>query len=90
MFHNNKKQLIEKQKKALYVKDIVVNNPVFAKEHIDEFYAMFNLYCDPKRQCDIADILNTARTLGFDKKYKIIYKALHEIVEELDGAWIDF
>jgi len=51
---------------------------------------MFNLYCDPKRQCDIADILNTARTLGFDRKYKIIYQALTEIVEELNGTWIDF
>lgn len=51
---------------------------------------MFNLYCDPKRQCDIADILNTARTLGFDRKYKIIYQAIHEVVDELNGTWIDF
>lgn len=77
---SQKKQLLEKERKTLYLKDIATKNPIFAKEHIDEFYEMFNLYCDPKRQCDIADILNTARTLGFDKKYKIIYQALTEIV----------
>jgi len=27
----------------------------------------------------VADILNTAKTLGFDKKYKLIYQALEEI-----------
>lgn len=63
------------------MKDIVTKNPVFAKEHIDEFFEMFNLYCDPKRQCDVADILNTARTLGFDRKYKIIYNALASIAQ---------
>jgi len=46
---------------------------------------MFNLYCDNRRQCDIADILNTAKTLGFDKKYKIIYDALHNITNDLAG-----
>ncbi len=51
---------------------------------------MFNLYCDQKRQCDISDILNTARTLGFDRKYKIIYGALGQIVHDLNGTWIDF
>ena len=77
--HSHKKEQIEKEKKSLYMKDIVTKNPVFAKEHIDEFFEMFNLYCDPKRQCDVADILNTARTLGFDRKYKIIYTALGAI-----------
>ena len=72
------------------MKDIVKANPIFAKEHIDEFYEMFNLYCDPKRLCDIADILNTARTLGFDKKFKIIYGALADIVTDLNGTWIGF
>lgn len=72
------------------MKDIVKQNPIFTKEHIDEFYSMFNLYCDPRRQCDVSDILNTARTLGFDKKYKIIYGALSDIAAELNGLWIDF
>lgn len=86
----HKKQQIEKEKKALYLKDIVAKNPIFAKEHIDQFFEMFNLYCDQKRQCDISDILNTARTLGFDRKYKIIYGALGQIVHDLNGTWIDF
>ena len=40
---------------------------------------MFNLYCDSRRECDVADILNTAKTLGFHKKYKLIFQALQEI-----------
>ena len=51
---------------------------------------MFGLYCDARRQCDISDILNTARTLGFDKKYKIVYGALGDIATELNGEWVDF
>lgn len=74
----------------MYLKDIVTKNPIFTKEHIDEFFEMFNLYADSKRQCDISDILNTARTLGFDRKYKLIYSALGDIVHQLNGEWIDF
>ena len=85
-----KKELIEKERKNLYLKDIVKQNPIFSKEHIDEFYQMFGLYCDARRQCDVADILNTARTLGFDKKYKIVYGALADITAELNGEWVDF
>ena len=51
---------------------------------------MFNLYCDNRRECDIADILNTAKTLGFDKKYKLIYRALQQITEQLNGEWVSF
>lgn len=42
---------------------------------------MFSLYCDAKRQCDIGDILNTAKTLGFEKKYKIVYDAIANITD---------
>jgi hypothetical protein len=51
---------------------------------------MFNLYCDNHRQCDVSDILNTAKTLGFDKKYKIIFEALASVSKELSGEWINF
>ena len=74
-----KKEALEKEKKNLYMKDIVKHNPIFSQQHIDEFYHMFTLYCDAKRECDIADILNTARTLGFDKKYLIVYTAIADI-----------
>ena len=86
----NKKEQIEKEKKSLFVKDIVTKNPIFSKEHIEEFYNMFSLYCDAKRQCDIGDILNTAKTLGFEKKYSIVFNAIATIVDELNGTWIDF
>lgn len=46
---------------------------------------MFNLYCDNRRQCDVSDIMNTARTLGFDKKYKIIFEALSSVTSDLAG-----
>jgi len=51
---------------------------------------MFNLYCDNRRQCDVQDILNTAKTLGFDKNYRVVYDALILIAQELDGEWIGF
>ena len=51
---------------------------------------MFNLYCDNRRQCDVSDILNTARTLGFDRKYSIIFKALEVVTKDLGGEWVDF
>ena len=51
---------------------------------------MFNLYCDNRRQCDISDILNTAKTLGFDRKYKLVYDALEATTQQLNGEWIDF
>ena len=51
---------------------------------------MFNLYCDPKRQCDIADILNTAISLGFNRNYNIIYQAIQEVFDEPNDTWIDF
>lgn len=89
MLHN-RKQLAEKDKKAVFSREIVTKNPVFGKQHCEDFFEMFNLYCDNRRQCDIADILNTARTLGFDKKYKIIYEALESITTELNGEWVDF
>lgn len=46
---------------------------------------MFNLYCDNHRQCDVSDILNTANTLGFEKKYKIVYDAIAAVSAELAG-----
>ena len=51
---------------------------------------MFNLYCDTRRQCDISDILNTARTLGFDRKYKLFFEALDAINKDMAGEWVNF
>jgi centrin-3 len=51
---------------------------------------MFNLYCDNRRHCDVSDILNTARTLGFDRKFKLIFDALTGVNKDLAGEWVDF
>ena len=44
---------------------------------------MFNLYIDAqRREADIKDIVNTAKTLGLDTKYQIVYGALVDIANE--------
>jgi hypothetical protein len=41
---------------------------------------MFSLYADPRqRRTELRDLLLTASTLGLDKKYELVYKAIHEI-----------
>lgn len=44
---------------------------------------MFNLYIDARtRDADIKDIVNTAKTLGLDSKYQIVYGALVDLANE--------
>jgi hypothetical protein len=62
----------------------VTKNPIFSREQIEDFFEMFNLYCNDRRQCSTLDILSTARTLGFDKKYRMFYEALEGIASERD------
>jgi Ca2+-binding EF-hand superfamily protein len=38
----------------------------------------------------VSDILNTARTLGFDRKFKLIFDALSALNQDLAGEWVDF
>ena len=80
-----KKELIEKEKKTIFAKDIVVKNPNFTVEEIGVFFELFNLYADQRRQCNLLDIVGTAKTLGFDKKHAIVYEAMVAIANELDG-----
>ncbi len=87
---SNKKEAAEKQRKTVFAKEIVTKNPIFSTEHIEELFRMFNLYCDNHRQCDVNDILNTARTLGFDKKYQLVYRGLETLNAEVNGEWINF
>lgn len=86
----SKKEVIERERKALWEKDIVVRNPNFTLEEIGAFFQLFNLYADQRRECNILDIVGTAKTLGFDKKHPIVYEALVGIANELDGRWIGF
>ena len=89
MMHS-RKELAEKDKKTVFARDIVNKNPVFSKDHCEDFFEMFNLYCDNRRHCDVSDILNTARTLGFDKKFKLIFEAMSGVNKDLAGEWVDF
>ena len=52
---------------------------------------MFSLYADPRqRRADIRDILMTAKTLGLDAKYEIVFRAMQEIAESVGGDALDF
>lgn len=76
----SRKEQLKKDKELLWSKPIVAKNPVFTQQHIEEFFEMFNLYIDAqRREADINDIVNTAKTLGLDSKYQIVYGALVDI-----------
>ena len=52
---------------------------------------MFSLYADPRqRRADIRDILMTAKTLGLDAKYEIVFRAMQEIAESVGGDALEF
>jgi hypothetical protein len=45
------------------------------------------LYADPRqRRADVKDILITAKTLGLDEKYDIVFRVLQEISESSHDA----
>ena len=72
----SRKEIIEKERKALWSKDIVLKNPNFTQDEIVAFFELFNLYADQRRECNMLDIVGTAKTLGFDKKHSIVYEAM--------------
>ena len=77
--------------KAVLAKDITTKNPIFSPEHITEFHALFSLYADPRmRRADCRDLLQTAQTLGLDKKYEIVFKLITDINDSTGGAPLDF
>jgi hypothetical protein len=66
----SRKEIQEKDLKAILGKDLGAKNPIFSLDMIGDLHAMFSLYADPRqRRADIRDILMTARTLGLDKKF---------------------
>jgi len=86
-----RKDQLERDKKAVFAKDIVTKNPIFSQQHIDEFYELFVLYADNRtRRADVKDIVSTAKTLGMDNKYKIIYDALVTLSNSVEDEPIDF
>lgn len=61
-------------------KDIASKNPIFSTQHIAELHSLFSLYADPRqRRANVKDLLMTAKTLGLDEKYDIVFRVLAEV-----------
>lgn len=87
----SKRELQEKELKAVLAKDIGSKNPVFSPEHIAEFHALFSLYADPRqRRADVREFLITAKTLGLDSKYDFVFRLLQEVHDSTHGNALDF
>jgi hypothetical protein len=88
---SSRKDLIEKERNAILSKDIATKNPIFEATQIGELFNMFSLYADPRnRKSDVRDVLITAKTLGLDTKYQLVFRALEEIADARKGDPIDF
>ena len=58
-------------------KPIGAKNPIFDAKFIEELHSMFSLYADPRqRRTEMRDLLLTAASLGLDKKYELVYRAI--------------
>jgi Ca2+-binding EF-hand superfamily protein len=86
----DRKVVIEEERKKIFTKPIVTQNPSFDAKQIEDFYTLFNLYADNRRQADIREIVTTAQTLGYDKSHEFIFQALVDIATHLDGEWVGF
>lgn len=87
----SKREIQEKELKAVLAKDIGAKNPVLSPDHIAELHAVFSLYADPRqRRADVRDILLTASTLGLDSKYEFVYRLIQEIHDHSGGNALDF
>jgi hypothetical protein len=76
----SRKQIEEKDLQAVLSKDIASKNPIFSNQHITELHALFSLYADPRqRRTDIKDIVLTAKSLGLDEKYDVVFRILVEL-----------
>ena len=76
----SRREQLEKDFKAIMSKPIGAKNPIFEERFIVELHSMFSLYADPRqRRVDVKDITMTAKTLGLDEKYDIVFRVLAEI-----------
>ncbi len=83
----SKKEIQVKDLQAVLQKEISTKNPIFTSEHITELHALFSLYADPRqRRVDVKVILMTAKTLGLDAKYDIVFRVLHEVSDQSGDA----
>jgi len=75
-----KKEVHDKDLKALLSKELGANNPVFSPGHLEELHKVFSLYADPRiRRTEMRDILYTAHSLGLDTRFEIAIRVLEEI-----------
>ena len=87
----SKREIEDKELKAILTKDIVTKNPVLSPEHVAELHALFSLYVDPRqRRADTRDLLQTAQTLGLDSKYELVFRLINDINDGTQGAALDF
>jgi Ca2+-binding EF-hand superfamily protein len=83
----SRKEILQKDLSAVLAKEIATKNPIFSNEHVIELHALFSLYADPRqRRADLKDVLMTARTLGLDEKYDIVFRVLQEVAESSGDA----
>lgn len=88
---SSKREIQQKDLAAVLAKDIGGKNPVFSSDFVGELHSMFSLYADPRqRRADIRDILMTAKTLGLDTKYEIVFHAIQDTAEAAGGDALDF
>lgn len=82
MAQTNRRDALEKEKAVHLGKDYSKNNSLLSLEHIGELFDLFALYADPRsRKSDVRDILMTARTLGLDAKYQVVFRALEDVAD---------
>lgn len=86
----DRKTVIENERKVIFAKAIVTANPTFELGQIEDFFTLFNLYADVRRQADVREIVTTAKTLGYEKSHEFIFRALVSIAEALEGEWVGF
>lgn len=83
----SRKDIQAKDLQTVLGKDIATKNPIFSNDAIAEIHALFSLYADPRqRRVDIKDILMTAKTLGLDARYDIVFRILAEVSESSGDA----
>lgn len=86
----SRREILDKDLQAVLQKDVATKNPIFSPEHIVELHTLFSLYADPRqRRVDIKDIIMTAKTLGLDEKYDIVFRVLVEL-SETSGDAVNF
>ena len=76
---------------ALLNQDFGKNTSIFTPDHVSELQGLFTHYADPRqKRADVRDVLLTAKTLGLDEKYELVYRLLGDIHTSTNGAPLNF